>query len=74
MTAFEEANRAEQRKEVHKYCNLVDLLSLGSASEQRVTANDIRNLMLHMADFEYIREEFRKLYYIHTHQHRDPCR
>jgi len=68
MAAAKEANRAEQDQEIHKYCSFIDCFNgrlTNEANQQpTVNADDIRNLLLHMADFEYIREEFRKLYYI----------
>lgn len=51
MVEFEDAKRTEKSREVHKYCSLVHVINIGNTNEGHVSASDIRNLMLHMADF-----------------------
>lgn len=75
MTLAKEANRAEDDAEIHKYCNLTDKLNGVHSHEDwgsiNIKTSDIQNLLLHMADFFYIHEEFRKLYCIQVQQDRD---
>ena len=76
MALAKEANRAEDDEEIHKYCNLTDKLNGVHSHEDfgniNIKTSDIQNLLLHMADFCYIHEEFRKLYCIQVRQGRDP--
>ena len=76
MALAKEVNRAEDDKEIHKYCNLIDKLNCVHSHEDcgpiDIKTSDIQNLLLHMADFFYIHEEFRKLYCIQVQKDRDP--
>ncbi len=75
MALAKEANRAEADKEIHKYCDLTDHFNgvhpHQDCSHINITSCDIKNMLLHMADFCYIHEEFSKLHCIQMLKDRD---
>ena len=45
---------------MHKYCKFIQ--SNDGDQSNLLNSKDIQNLILHLADFKYIREEFNTLY------------
>jgi len=56
-----ETRDAEKDKETHRYC---EFISQSDKGRSRLNSDDIRNVILHLADFHYILEEFNTLFRI----------